>query len=252
MTEILQTISWSYIKNRLKTEGAENKLYDEDTNGSIEISKLNLIGIKNRFLKNFTNPEILIATSSMKHLLNSADKHEYAAGNITATTKELTIIGGDSSTATYSWIYFDLYFPAHKAYIKANLNAYNCRFISIDICDDLGSNLSNPPDFYEIRLVPSAQLSDLMLIKTVGGSSDLLATEAVDLLQAHYYLIEIYIEIAETNHLEIYRDKELALAYEESELNISQILSFRIRVYDASTSEAQAGKVCAPVVIIYE
>jgi len=36
MTEIFQPTSWSYIKNRLKTEGAENKLYDADINGKID------------------------------------------------------------------------------------------------------------------------------------------------------------------------------------------------------------------------
>jgi len=252
MTEIFQSISWSYIKNRLKTEGAENKLYDEDINGSIEISKLNLIGIENRFLKNFTNPEILIATSSMKHLLNSADKHEYAAGNITATTKELTIIGATSTEKGDSWIYFDLYFPAHKAYIKANLNPVTCQAIAIDILTDSGSNAL--PNQYYCWIEPPADLSDFNLAKIVNLSATVLATEAVDLPQNRYYLVEIYAEITEEgdNYLEIYRDKDLVFAYEESEPNISQILSFRMRVWDNSDSEAQEGRICGPVVIIYE
>jgi len=252
MTEIFQPTSWSYIKNRLKREGAENKLYDEDINGSIDIGKLNLIGVKNRFLKNFTDPEILVATSSMKHLLNSVDKHEHTAGNIRATTKELTIIGGSSSSAGYSYIYADLYFPAHKAYIKANLNAYNCRYIAIDICDDSGANLVNPPDVYDIRIVPPASLSDFRLAKTVAGSTTFLAAEAVDLFPNHYYLVEIYAKITGNNYFEVYRDGEFIGSYGESESAITQIQSIRIRVYDDSSSEAQEGRVCAPVVIIYE
>jgi len=255
-------ITWEEIKSKLETEGAKNKAYDSDVDGVFDLAaipvldwtKLQFFGVRQEILSKFSDPKILIATSSMNLLLASADKVEAASGNISATSQELTIIGGSSSAAGNSWVYWNLPEAATKVYAVAQLKSVNAPIIEIDFADGDGSTRKNPPDFYRITIEIPKATQDSKLDKNVAGTWTTLAYEAVDLSYDTYYNVEFYFEGdgAGNNNLKAWRDGVLKIDISDSEPDIPSILSVRINVYDASTSAAQSGKVKGPVVIIYE
>ncbi|MBW2674580.1 MAG: hypothetical protein JRD89_14415, partial [Deltaproteobacteria bacterium] len=81
--------------------------------------------VRSEVLAQFTDPKLLICTSSMNEVYNSADKVEYQAGNITANSQELTIVGGSSTEAGNSFIYWNLPYAVKKLYIRSSLNSVN-------------------------------------------------------------------------------------------------------------------------------
>ncbi|MHC1623676.1 MAG: hypothetical protein ACXQTR_03705 [Candidatus Methanospirareceae archaeon] len=215
----------------------------------LDWSKLQFFGVRQEVLARFSDPKILIATSSMNLLLASADKVEYASGNITANSQELTIIGGTSTESGQSWVYWNLPYPATKVYVRVLMNLVDAGAMTIDLTNGDGSTLLNPPDLYQVSISVPQATADFRLIKNVGGEGTVIASEAVDLAYNTYYDIEFYTDRS-TGLLETWRDG--VKKFSVTDTDISSIASVRLRVYDGSTSEAQSGKYKGPVVIIYE
>ena len=223
-------------------------VYDTDEDNVIDWKALQLAGVRQEVLQNFTDPKILIATSSMNEVLNSADLVEVQAGNISSDSQELTIVGGTSSTKGHSWVYWNLPVDASKVYIKARLNNVNVSVITIELCNGDASTFSNPPNFYSLQLYPSGSTNDYALKKVVNDVWSTLGYEAVDLNYNTYYKIEFYWDNSGT--LKGWRDDSLKINVNNTA--ISPIRAVRFRVYDNSTSEAQSGKLKGEVIIIYE
>lgn len=271
-------ISWEQIKQKLATEGAQNVLYDSDLDNLIDQlashthdaadivtgvlalaripvldwTKLQFFGIRQEILAKFTNPKLLIATSSMLALLNSAEKVEAAAGNISATSKELTIVGGTATAAGKSWIYLNLPEPATKVYVSI-MAADDGNDYTTLICL-MQSDGSLPFDDvnaygYMTGFNLSQVANDFKLWKTVGGTATLLAAEAVDLTANQYYHIEFYTDI---NTVQVWRDGVLKFNVAGDTTNITQINSVQLMCNDGSTTAAKTSKFKGMVVIVYE
>jgi len=205
--------------------------------------------VRSEVLAQFTDPKLLICTSSMNEVLNSADKVEYQAGNITANSQELTIVGGSASTGGDSWVYWNLPDTATKAYARLQMNDVNAELLSLDFCNADASTSVNPPDFYNVCYRGLPAPFDFRLEKSVGGSTTLLGVQAAVMDADTYYELEFYVDTV-AQALEVWRDN--AKIFSVSDTDISQIAAVRVRCYDSSTSEAQSGKFKGPLVVIYE
>jgi len=280
---------WGLVKSMMKLEGALNKVYDSNLDGVIDnsdkvdgydagtgannvlvldsnalvplanipvldYSKLQFPGVRQSILAKFTNPKILIATSSALLLLNSVDKVEAASGNITATSQELTIVGGTATASGKSWIYWNLPQGATKLYLNTNLNVVNADGMAITLCNGDGSTWVNPPDFFGIYITPPNSAADFQLGKNVSGTFTLIAQENVDLSYDTYYNVEAYFEGDGSGNwnINVWRDDVLKFNATQSVASIANIQAVRICTVDSSTTAAQSGKVKGMVVIIYE
>jgi len=248
-------LTWEDVKSKLETEtDYKIKPYDDDLDGALDWKALRFPGVRQSVLAEFTDPRILIATSSMLEVCNSADKVEHAAGNISATSKELTIVGGTSSEAGDSWIYWNLPNPATKVYVHAFMACEDGGDFAIEFCDGDGSTLANPPDRFYILLNIAWSTKDFQLWKAVGDTATDIASEAVDLTSLEYYEVEAYFDgDGEGNWaIKVWRDGVLKFDLTHSEAEIPSIHSIRFRKHDPSTSAAIKGLIKGHVVIIYE
>ena len=243
---------WGFIKSKLQEEGSLNKAYDSDLDGVIDWKVLQFFGVRQEILAKFTDPKLLIATSSMLALLNSADKAGSNTGGISATSQELTITGGTSTASGSTWIYFELPDPASKVYTIAKLNSVNCQDIDIDyFYGDPTTSPGSTSDYrYSAYIVVPASASDFKVCKVVGGTTTVLASESVDLSNNTYYTVEFYCDV--NNEILAYRDGVLKFNVSPDPTNIPEIDAVRLRVFDISTTTAQSGKFKGIVVIIYE
>jgi len=205
--------------------------------------------VRQSVLAQFSDPKLLICTSSMNEVYYSADKVEHTAGNITSNSQELTIVGGSATAEGHSWVYWNLPETATRAYIRVQMNSVNAASLMLEACDSDASLLDNPPDRYYIALEVPSTGQDLKLKKGVGGIKTTLAYESVDLSYNTYYDLELCVDVA-AHTLEAWRDG--AKKFEVSDSDITQIASVRMRMFDDSTSEAQSGKLKGPLVVIYE
>lgn len=217
-------------------------VYDTDEDNVIDWKALQVIGVRQSVLQNFSNPKVLIATSSMNEVLNSADLNEAQAGNIYSDSQELTIIGGTTSANGASWVYWDLPINASKIYTKAYLKHVEFasdESISIDY-GDVGNNY-----WYQLKIINLTTL-DFNIRKIYGGGSNI-AEEAVDLSADTWYLVEFYWEVG---NLKAWRDN--VKKFDVNDSDITQINEVRINVWDASGGAQHKGKVKGDVIIIYE
>ncbi len=248
--------SWNEVKQKLQTEGALNIAYDSDLQQIIDYNKLQLFGIRKEVLKEFTSPKVLLITSSMNLALVSADIVEAAAGNISATSQELTIIGGTSTSSGHSWVYWDLPEPATKVYVKVSMNSVDAANTTIDLgASSFSATPYDAVDQYRIFLAIGNAAADFRTSKVVAGTSTILTTESVDLNYNTYYLVETLFvgDGAGNNRIKVWRDGILKFDFTDTETAISSIQSIRFLTYDSSTTAAQSSKFKGdPLVIIYE
>jgi len=246
-------IPWEKIKQKLETEtDYKTKPYDDDLDGVLDWKALQFPGVRQSVLVEFTDPKILIATSSMLEVYNSADKVEYAVGNISANSKELTIVGGTSTEAGNSWVYWNLPEDATKVYVKITMTCqHSAGEAAIDLCDDSGETLSNPPDFYKLLVKPKTALAlgYFRLCKVVGGSETILDTEDVDWSAGTYTTVEIFCNIST---VKVWRDGVLKFSVEGDDANIPSIKSVRLRCNDESTSATVSATFKGMIIIVYE
>jgi len=207
------------------------------------------LGIKREVLREFDDPKVLICTSSMNEVLNSADKVEYQPENITANSQELSIVGGSATEKGISWIYWNLPYSVKKCYIKGRMCNVNAQFISFDFCDADGSTYDNPPNWYRIDINVSKTNHDFEIYKSVSGSISEVSYEAVDLAYDTLYDVEFYADLYSGN-LKAWRNG--IQKFNVYDGNIKEIVSVRMLVTDDSTSEVQQGKFRGPLVVIYE
>jgi len=249
MPDYLVKLAWSYIKSKLEAESDYRvKPYDNDLNNILDWKSLQYFGVRREILAEFENPQVLINTSSMLKVYNACDRVEYAAGNISANSKELTIVGGTSTEPGNSWVYWNLPKAANKVYVRATLNAIDHDII-IDLCNGDGSTLSNPPDFYSLELVPETFIDrDLQLTKTIAGTRTIIDDPLISLSRNKYYTLEFYCAIGSVQKSWL----DGSIVNEGGDTEITSIWSVRFRVYDNSDTTAQTSKVKGPVVIIYE
>jgi hypothetical protein len=210
-------------------------------------------GIRAEVLNKFTAPRLLISSSSMLDIMNSAEKVEAVAGNITATSQEMTIIGGSATATGDSWVYWNLPISATKVYVRAKLMVpTGSKSGSIDLCEQSGdlARFAAGLDFYEIRLQPENATQDLQLVKWLGATGSIVAYEAVDLSYDTFYDYEVYIDM---NNAWIWRDGVLKInGVAIDPTNIPSISSIALRCHDGSTAAAQEAHFRGQVVIIYE
>jgi hypothetical protein len=241
-----------YAVGTIFVETDTNRIYINDGTAWVEIREFP--GVRREVLMKFTDPKILIATSSMKLLLTSADIVEAVAGNITSTSQELTIVGGSATAAGNSWIYWNLPKATTKVYVRALVADESGGYTTLNLCDADASTLVNPPDYYSITIKTDNVAEDFLLAKNVAGTDTVIATEAVDLVSLQYYEVECYFEGDGTGNwvIKAWRDEELKFNLSHSEAGIPSIASVRFRKYDSSTTAALKGLIKGQVVIIYE
>jgi len=203
-----------------------------------------------RVLSEFSDPKILIATSSMRELYNSAD--EYVAGSISVNTQELEIFGGTASAKGWTLIGFILPFPATRVYVKTWACCVNAPNTNIFMCNE---GAIDAPDKYEksYRLCLDAYNNQLSLQKGVGGSYTVLGSvSGVD--YNTFYKLEMYFsgDGSGNNTIKIWRDDVLEIDVSDSETNIPTINDIRFAVRDDSDTEARSGKFKGYTVIVYE
>jgi len=224
-------------------------VYDTDEDNVIDWKASRLAGVRQEVLQNFSDPKVLIATSSMNEVLNSADLVEAVAGNISSNSQELTIIGGSDSAAGKSWMYWNLPTSATKVYLILRVNpVYSVNYrTDIHLCNADGSTEINPPDYYFVRFNLSNSAQDFLCGKYISGTQTQQAIESVDLSANTYYLVEFYWKYGT---YKVWRDNTLKFTI--SDTDISSILAVRLYVYDISTSQALLSKFKGNIVIIYE
>jgi len=252
MPDYLARLPWSYIKSKLEAEtDYKIKPYDNDLDGILDWRSLQYFGVRQEILAEFENPQVLINTSSMLKVYNSCDRIEYAAGNISATSRELTIVGGTSSDTGRSWIYWNLPEAAKGVYFRLQMNSVNAGRMEAHFCDADASTAVNPPDFYSIIMVSGA---DLYLEKTVGGSGTTLDSKSGVLAYDTYFDFELYFggDGDGNNRVIVWMDGSKVFDVSDTEAGIPTIQAVRILVDDNSTSEEQSGKVKGLVVVVYE
>ncbi len=264
---------WAFIKSKLQSEGALNvkydsnldgkidaevtgycSKYDSDLDGVIDWKALRFFGVRQEILKNFDDPKLLIATSSMLQLLNSADKAGSNTAGISATSKELTIVGGTSTTTGTTWIYLSLPENATKVYATANLNNVNCNNVDLELfagSDPTVAPGSTGDTRYDVQIVVPNATNDFVLAKHVNGVYTVIASEAIDLSNDVYYKVEMFLD-NENSILQVFRDNVLKFNVTPDITNLPSITAVRFFVHDVSTTIAQSGKFKGPVVIIYE
>jgi len=256
-------VDWADITNKPALEyqsnkGVANGYCGLDADALVKLanipimdwSKLQFFNVRQDILAKFSNPKLLIATSSMLQLLNSAEK--VVAGSISATTKELTIIGGSSTATGRSFVGWNLPSKASKVYISGFHNSINATHTIFDLLDapyNVARGGSSDYNYHVLTHI-GATASDLQLRKTVGGTTTTLATEGVDLAYDTWYSIEFYVDVI--NEVKVWRDGVLKFNIAPDTANIPEIESVAIRTEDTSTTVAQTGKYKGQVVIIYE
>jgi len=238
--------------------GANNVLV-LDSNGLVPLTnipvldwtKLQFFGVRQEILAEFSDPKLVIATTSMLQLLNSSEKVEAASGNITATSKELTIVGGTATASGRSWVFFDLPDPASKIYIRSKMNSVNAQATYIAFAQSAGNIAWGNTSFYGYAagLVIPLATADFKLWKCIGGTTSILASEAVDLSNNVYYDVEIYCDL---NTIKVWRDGVLKFDAIGDTTNVTEINSIQFACYDALTTATQTSKYKGVVVIIYE
>jgi len=248
------SLSWNDVVTNLKTKGALNKQYDKDVDGVLDWCVLRFPGVRQEVLQYFNNTKILIATSSMLELLNSAEKAGNNTSGISATSKELTIAGGTSTASGYTWIYISFPYSVTKVYACAYVNNVNCANANLEIF--AGSDPSITPGStgdtrYDTHLEPQASASDFKLYKHVNGTASIIASESVDLSNNVYYFVEIFVD-NDNNILKVWRDNVLKFNLTPDTTNLPSFTAVRLFVNDSSTTTAQQGKFKGPVVVIYE
>jgi len=222
----------------------------------LDWTKLQFPGVRQEILAKFSDPKILIATSSMLLLLNSAEKVEAASGNISATSQDLEIAGGTSTKEGRSWIYWNLPKTTTRVYVRLFLaDEGNALWGgAIQLCDDDGSTFANPPDMYNLGLQVARSAEDFLLQKNVGGTWTDLVKESVDLTANQFYDIELYFEGdgAGKNCLKAWRDGVLKFDYSDTETEIPSIASVRIMCSDNSTTTTEIIHIRGAFIVIYE
>jgi len=254
MPDYVAGLSWELIKQKLETETDYRiKPYDDDLDGVLDWKALRFPGIRQSVLAEFTDPKILIVTSSMLDVYNSADKVEHTAGNISADSKELTIVGGSDTEAGNSWVYWNLPEDATKVYVKVKMTCNSGSGEAlVDLCDANGGTLSNPPDFYELLMqqMPTETTAGwFRLNKVVGGSRSELANEDITVLTGTFVTAEIFCDI---DTVKVWRDNELKFNVAGDNANIPSIKSVRLRCNDKDTAEARSAIFKGMVIIVYE
>jgi len=220
----------------------------------LDWTKLLFPGVRQEVLKEFSDPKILMMTSSMLDLMGSAEKVEVVAGNVSATSKELTIIGGSSTATGFSWIFWDLPGTFLKVYAKTFFCSVDTHITAISFCDASASTLINPPDVYITFLDIPAVKQDFKFYKSVGGVGQTLSIESVSLAYLTFYSVEMFYvgDGTGANRIRVWRDGVLKFDFSETEPEIPNIQAVRFYVYDGSTTAALSGKYRGYTVIIYE
>jgi len=230
----------------------DSEVYYWDGSRWVSLLKHWFFNVRREVLAEFTNPKLLIATSSMNSLYNSADK--VITGSISANSKELTIVGGTATSTGNTWIYWNLPEDAKKAYMRASINSVNARTANLELCYGDAGDLFYPLQFYCVVTCIPLSAEDFSLRKYADTTVTILAVESVDLSYDTYYDVEFYYkgDGMGNNKLKVWRDGVLKFDIDDVAATIPYVSSVRIRVYDDSDVEEQSGKVKDNVVVIYE
>jgi len=255
------------IDNSDKVDGYDagtgaNNILVLDSNGLVPLgnipvldwSKLQFPGVRQEILQYFDNPKILIATSSMLELLNSAEKAGANTSGISATSKELTIPGGTSTASGNTWVYISFPYNVTKVYYCVRLCSVNAVWVTTEAfagSDPTVSPGSTGDTEYHISLHIPATAQDFIITKVINGTATILGYESTDLSYNTYYNIEVLISNPDSI-IKVWRDGALKFNLTPDTTNLPSFTAFRIRVVDLSTTTAQQGKVTGPIVIIYE
>jgi len=255
------TISTRYSERleSLFSKGVYNRRYDRQLVGQLDVdvipeldwTKQKFLGVRQEVLKKFSNPQILIATSNMK-LVELGDKRESVSGNISATSKELTIIGGSETATGRSWVFFDLPTSANKLYVRASMNSVNATSLFVAFSEASGLvDIDNVNfDGYYLNLALIFDAEDFRIEKRVGGVNTTIAIESVDLTYDTYYVCEFFSDI---DNLWAWRDNSLIFDTISGDPSvIEEFNSIQLTTHDNSTTVAQKGRFKGPIVIIYE
>jgi len=185
----------------------------------------------------------------MNSVYYSADKIEAQAGNISSTSQVLTVNGGTATSQDSSWVYYNLPDAATKVYARAQMLASANGIAYIEMCDGSSATLQNPPNRYEVSIVPYSGANELRLYKSISGAYSEIAHEDVDLNIDTYYTGEAFFDVSE-HTLEVWRDG--VKKFDASDSDITSIQSVRLRCYDNSATSLQYAKFKGPLVVIYE
>jgi len=181
-------------------------------------------------------------------------KVEAFPGNIIQDLGCMTIIGGSSTAAGHSWMYWDLANAVRRVFVRAKMSNYDKSLTVIDLCSGSGATLKNPPNKYQILLKYETANKDVSIWKNVNGVGSECAYESIDISQGQFYNMEVLFEGdgAGSNRIRVCRDEYLSMDFSETETGIPNILSIRFRVYDYSTLAAIKGEFARPFIITTE
>jgi hypothetical protein len=250
-TQVVERLSYEGVANGVATLDAD-ALVPLAQIPVLDYTKLQFPAVRQETLAKFTDPKILTITSSMLELLNSAEKVEAAAGNITANSQELTVVGGTATAAGNSWVYWNLPKAATKVYVRLlGLASSGNGRPMWRLMDCPGSTPMGDLSDYEYYLaINTAEVAaDYRFHKIVGGTLTVLAT-ADDLANLTYYDVEIYIDTQ--NEIEVYRDGILKFSLTPDSANIPEIEAIAFGCMDTTTTSAEYAKFKGSVVVIYE
>jgi len=153
---VAEGITWEEVKNKLETEGAKNKAYDSDVDGVLDLA---VIPVITRSKLEYPTEDVTFAYLAA---INKTELVEVYYSALVATVDEFTdkaiqnVATGDAVMLAYG--------------------RYN------------GSD-----DSYYHQHAPTLSTADHRLIKLVGGSESVLASESVDLNDAYGYLYKLSI-----------------------------------------------------------
>jgi len=182
-------------------------------------------------------------------------KVEFATGNITQDLDKMRIVGGSPTRMGNSWMFWDLPSNVTKVYVRVRFYTEPSQgSIAIDLCNASGATIGNPPDYYNVHISIQNTAKDFLLGKNVGGVWTGLDYEPYDLSVETWYDIEVYLEGdgAGSNKIIVWRDGYEKFNYSETEPNVPSIASIRFRVWDNSTSIAEACRFGKPFIILTE
>jgi len=209
-------------------------------------SKLNFFGVRQEVLAEFSEPKLLLVTSNMNAL--DGDKVEYAAGNVSSTSEELTVVGGTATSGGDSWMYWDLPKSTQRLYVRALMQALNGGLPVFNLQPTSGSALG---DRYNVYIDVLKAAGDFRLAKVIAGVGTSLAVEGIDLTTGTYYDVEFYYySDGVTAFIKVWRDG--ILKFDVTDTDITSLFSVGLRCYDESTAAAWSAKFKGQIVVIYE
>jgi len=174
----------------------------------------------------------------------------------TKTTDELICeITTDSTTGwRKAWMYVNFATEVKKFFVSTIFVAGE-KLELIDVCDADASTYDNPPNWYFVDIYPPASTADFKIIKRVGGTSTVLAEEAVDLTAGTAYKVAFYVDV-ENGIQKAWREADPtdfnSPTLSATDTEITTIASWRFHVETDNTSVTETYKWKVPLIVAWK